>query len=726
MTAQAVESTRAHRSNSRPADGGAAPCRPGRAWPLGATLEDGGVNFAVFASGAERVEVCLFDADGANELRRVILPERTDDIWHGFVPGLGAGTRYGLRVHGPYDPQHGWRCNPYKLLLDPYARQLDRPLRGAAWQYGYPLGQDKRDLHMDTRDNAPAAAKCVVVDPRFDWGDDRHPAVPMEDSVFYEVHVRGFTRQMPGVPEALRGTFAGLASEPAIAHLKQLGVTSVELLPVQAFNDERRLIDLGLANYWGYNTIGFFAPDPRYLSGFDINEFRRMVKALHAAGLEVILDVVYNHSCEGNHLGPTLCFKGIDNRSYYRLTEDHRHYLDFTGTGNTLNASHPAMLRLIMDSLRYWVEEMHVDGFRFDLTPAIARNAQGGFDHRGPFLSAVAQDPVLKRVKMIAEPWDLGDHGYQVGGFPQGWSEWNGQYRDRVRDYWRGIEGSLPDFAAALCGSSDIYGPSRRGPRASVNLITVHDGFTLNDLVSYNDKHNEANAEDNRDGESHNRSWNGGAEGPTDDPVILAFRERQKRNFLTTLFCSRGVPLLLGGDEMSRTQGGNNNAYCQDNPVSWFDWTDARQRDPLLAFTRAMIKLRCELPVLRHNAWLTGQPDEDSRRDIVWYSVWGLEMTAEEWRNPAVRCVAAVLDARFAPAAVEPANTRSVLLVFNATGEDATFTLPVVAGHPGEWSLRIHTAEGYFEEADARKYAAPAKLQLLSHSMALLTQAPQE
>ena len=727
MTARAVGTSRAPRASPPPAAAGAsAACHSGRPWPLGATRVEGGVNFAVYASAAERVEICLFDRSGTREEQRIALPARTDDVWHGLVPGIGPGTLYGLRVHGPYDPLHGWRCNPHKLLLDPYARQIDRPLRGAAWQYAYPLGNEKRDLLMDLADNAPGAAKCVVVDAHFDWGDDRHPAIPMEDSVFYEVHVRGFTKQMPDVPENLRGTFAGLASEPAIAHLKKLGVTAVELLPVQAFNDERRLIDLGLANYWGYNSIGFFAPEPRYLSRPDINEFRAMVKALHAAGLEVILDVVYNHSCEGNHLGPTLCFKGIDNRSYYRLTEDHRHYLDFTGTGNTLNASHPAMLRLVMDSLRYWVEEMHVDGFRFDLAPAIARNGHGGFDHRGPFLSAVAQDPVLKRVKLIAEPWDLGDHGYQVGGFPQGWSEWNGQYRDRVRDYWRGIEGSLPDFAAALCGSSDIYGPSRRGPRASVNIITVHDGFTLHDLVSYNDKHNEANAEDNRDGESHNRSWNCGAEGPTDDPEILAFRERQKRNFLTTLFASRGVPLLLGGDEMGRTQGGNNNAYCQDNPISWFDWRAERRDDPLVAFTQAMVRLRRELPVLRHNAWLSGQPDGDGRRDIVWYSVWGLEMTEEEWTNPAVRCVAAVLDARFAPSHPEADANRSVLLVFNATGEDATFTLPTVPGHAGEWALRIYSGEGHFEEADAARYAPGAKLELLPHSMALLTQIPQE
>lgn len=725
MTAQAASKSQAHPVTPAPAQAGsAAPSPNGRPWPLGATLVDGGVNFAVFSSPAEKVEVCIYDHTGTREERRIALPARTDDVWHGFVPGLGAGTLYGLRVHGPYDPTHGWRCNPHKLLLDPYARQIDRPLRGAAWQYAYPLGNEKRDLQMDTVDNGPGAAKCVVVDPAFDWNGDRHPSIPMEDSVFYEVHVRGFTKQMPDVPENLRGTFAGLATEPAIAHLKELGVTSVQLLPVQAFNDERRLIDLGLANYWGYNSIGFFAPEPRYLSGSDINEFRKMVKALHAAGLEVILDVVYNHTCEGNHLGPTLCFKGIDNRSYYRLTEDHRHYLDFTGTGNTLNASHPAMLRLVMDSLRYWVEEMHVDGFRFDLAPAIARNGAGGFDHRGPFLSAVAQDPVLKKVKMIAEPWDLGDHGYQVGGFPQGWSEWNGQYRDRVRDYWRGVEGSLGDFAAALCGSADIYGHSRRGPRASVNIITVHDGFTLNDLVSYNDKHNEANAEDNRDGESHNRSWNCGAEGPTDDAEILAFRERQKRNFLTTLFASRGVPLLLGGDEMSRTQGGNNNAYCQDNPVSWFDWSDERRRDPLLEFSRALLRLRRELPVLRRNAWLTGQPDEHGRRDIGWYSVWGTEMTEEEWTNPAVRCVAAVLDARYTHGPSE--ESRSALLVFNATPEDATFTLPQVPGHEGEWVLRIYTGEGHFSEEEARRYAPEAKLELLAHSMALLTQNPEE
>jgi isoamylase len=724
MTAKAASRTRHHKTPAVPAPEQPAVvperCEPGRSWPLGATLRDGGVNFAVFAAEVEKVEICLFDRTGTREVRRLALPECIDDIWHGFVPDLGVGALYGLRVHGPYDPENGWRCNPHKLLLDPYAKALDRPLRGAAWQYAYPLGNEHRDLQQDTVDNAAGAAKCVVVDPTYDWGADRHPHVAMEQAVFYEVHVRGFTKLMPDVPEALRGTYAGLATEPAIAHLKKLGVTSVELLPVHAFNDERRLVDLGLGNYWGYNTVSFFAPEPRYMSSGNINEFRDMVKALHAAGIEVILDVVYNHTCEGNHLGPTLSFKGIDNRSYYRLTEDPRYYLDFTGTGNTLNTSHPAMLRLVMDSLRYWVQEMHVDGFRFDLAPAIARTGTGAYEHRSPLLSAVAQDPVLRTVKLIAEPWDLGDYGYQVGGFPPGWSEWNGQYRDRVRDYWRGTEGSLPDFAAALCGSADIYAPSRRGPRASVNVITVHDGFTMHDLVSYNDKHNEANAEDNRDGESHNRSWNCGAEGPTDDEAVLALRERQKRNLLTTLFASRGVPLLLGGDEMGRTQGGNNNAYCQDNPVSWFDWRDERRNDPLVDFTAALIQLRRELPVLRGATWLNGQPDVDGRRDVGWYSVWGIPMTEEEWTNPAVRCVAVVLDGKFV------VHDQSVLLVFNATAEDATFTLPEVPGHEGDWVLRIHTGEGHFTEADARRYAPQSHLELPTHSMALLTQRGQE
>jgi isoamylase len=719
MTAVAVAKPHATRARKSPAASRTLPIEAGQPGPLGATLQPGGVNFAVYSSVATKVELCLFDAAGKE--KRVALPARTDDVWHGFVPGLAAGAQYGFRVHGPYDPANGIRCNHHKLLLDPYAQALDRPLRGAAWQYAYKMGSGKRDLEPDNKDNAASAARCVVVDPGFDWQGDKPPRRPMQDTVFYEVHVKGFTKQLPEVPEHLRGTFAGLATEPAIAHLKKLGVTAVELLPIHAYNDERRLVELGLGNYWGYNTIGFFAPEPRYCANpaDGPNEFRRMVQALHAAGLEVILDVVYNHSCEGNHLGPTLSFKGIDNCSYYRLSDDRRYCMDVTGTGNTLDSSHPAMLRLIMDSLRFWVEEMHVDGFRFDLAPAIARNGQGGFDHRSPFLAAVAQDPVLRKVKLVAEPWDIGENGYQVGGFPSGWSEWNGRYRDCIRDYWRGEPGIVPEFAARLCGSSDIYQPSRRGPAACVNVITVHDGFTLNDLVSYNEKHNEANHEDNRDGESHNRSWNCGAEGPTDDAGVLALRERQKRNFLTTLFVSRGVPLLLGGDEMSRTQGGNNNAYCQDSEISWFDWSEARRNDPLIGFTAALMRLRNELPVLRHNQWLTGEPDADGRRDVGWYSVWGLPMTDEEWANPDVRCVAAVFDARFVPGG---SPRRSAMLLFNASHEDVTFTLPEVPGHDGAWKLRIHTGEGHFDEEGAAEHAAKAQFEMPAHSAVVLTQ----
>ncbi|HYD77185.1 glycogen debranching protein GlgX [Ramlibacter sp.] len=696
-------------------------CEPGRPWPLGATLDAQGVNFAVHSSVADKVEVCLFDRTGTRELRHVALPCRTGDIWHGLVPRLPAGSRYGLRVHGPYQPQQGLRCNPNKLLLDPYAKALDRPLRGGAWQYAYTLGGPARDLAMDTVDNAAGAAKCVVLDPAFDWGEDRRPGTAMADTVFYEVHVRGFTQLMDEVPPGLRGTFAGLASEPAIAHFKRLGVTAIELLPVHAFNDERRLIDLGLANYWGYNTVAFFAPEPRYCAGGDPDDFKRMVKALHAAGLEVILDVVYNHSCEGNHLGPTLFLKGIDNPAYYRLAEDRRYYDDVTGTGNTLDASHPATLRLLMDSLRYWYQEMHVDGFRFDLAPAIARNGAYDFDHRSPFLAAVAQDPVLRQAKLVAEPWDIGDNGFQVGGFPAGWSEWNGRYRDAVRDFWRGTDGAVQEFAARLAGSADIYAPSHRLPDASINLVTVHDGFTLADLVAYNEKHNEANAEDNRDGESHNRSWNSGVEGETDDEEVLALRERRKRNFLATLFCSRGVPLLLGGDEMSRTQGGNNNAYCQDNPVSWFDWSEARRQDPLIDFTRGLVALRRELPVLRENRFPSGEPDEMDRRELAWYSVWGLPMTEEEWTNPAVRCIAALFDGRFSP--VDGRASPSVLLLFNASYEAVVFTLPEIAGL-AEWRVRVDTGQGHFSPDEAERVEPLARVELEPHAMAVLVEGP--
>ena len=718
MTARAVSKPPAARRPSSAEIAAPHRCEPGRPFPLGATLEQRGANFAIYSSVAEKVELCLYDSTGSRETARIALPCRSGDIWHGFVPDIAAGTLYGYRVHGRYDPEAGLRCNPHKLLLDPYARALDRVLHGAGWQYAYKLGTPDRDLKIHATNNGSVAAKCVVVDPAFDWEGDKPPRIAMEDTVIYETHVRGFTMQMEHLAPHMRGTFSALGCKEAIAHFKRIGVTSIELLPVQAFNDERRLVDMGLNNYWGYNTVAFFAPEPRYCLGGDFNDFRRMVKSLHAAGLEVIIDVAYNHTCEGNHLGPTLSFKGIDNPSYYRLAEDRRHMMDFTGTGNTLDVSHPATLRLVMDSLRYWVEEMHVDGFRFDLAPAIARNGAGAFEHRSPFLSAVAQDPVLQRVKLIAEPWDVGPGGYQVGGFPGGWSEWNGRYRDTVRDFWRGTDGAVADFAARLCGSSDIYGPGRRTPGASVNLVTVHDGFTLHDLVSYDHKHNESNAEDNMDGESHNRSWNCGFEGPTDKPEVVQLRERQKRNFLATLFCSRGVPLLLGGDEMSRTQCGNNNAYCQDNAISWFDWGDGRAADPMMAFVRAMIQLRRELPVLRLDRWFTGEEDEQGRRDIGWYSVWGLPMTPEEWADPGVRVIAALIDGHFVPGR-EPCDT--VVLLFNASPEEVSFTLPQTPVAAGEWRVRVDTSDDA-SLAGTRRVAAADKFGLPAHSMAILTQ----
>ena len=704
---------------------------PGDPYPLGATWTGVGVNFAIFSANATAVELCLFDSTGATqETERIRLPEQTAQVWHGFLPDVRPNQLYGYRVHGAYDPATGHRFNPNKVVMDPYAKSVARTIRWADEMFGYRVGDPNEDLSFDDRDNAAYAALATVIDPAFTWGDDRPLRTPWHNTVIYEMHVRGFSHLHPGIADAQRGTYEALTREPAIAHLKKLGITAIELMPVHHHARDRHLEEKGLTNYWGYNSYGYFAPERRLAAADSpagaVREFKRMVRALHAAGLEVILDVVYNHTAEGNHMGPTLSLKGIDNASYYRLSPDNpRHYVDFTGCGNTLNMQSPQVLQLIMDSLRYWVLEMHVDGFRFDLASALARELFD-VDRLAAFFDIVHQDPVLSQVKLIAEPWDLGEGGYQVGNFPVLWTEWNGKYRDSVRRFWRGDGSTVSELATRLAGSNDLYAHNGRQPYASINFVTSHDGFTLQDLVSFNDKHNEANGEDNRDGENNNYSWNCGAEGPTEDRDITELRERQKRNFLATLLLSQGVPMISHGDELGRTQQGNNNAYCQDNAVSWFDWSDARRDDPLLAFTRSLTRLRRELPVLRQNAWLSGQPDEDSRRDIVWYSVWGLEMTAEEWRNPAVRCVAAVLDARFAPAHAEGAPNRSVLLVFNATGEDATFTLPVVAGHPGEWALRIYTPEGCFDEADAPTYAPPGRLQLPSHSMALLTQAAED
>lgn len=694
------------------------PVARGCPWPLGATLQGGGVNFAVYSSIATGVDICLYSEDD-RETARIALPACTNDVWHGHVKGLKAGQKYGLRVHGPYDPAQGLRCNPAKLLIDPYAQALDRPLRGESGQFGYELGREDEDATPSAEDSAAQMPKCRVVRSRFDWQGDAPPQVPLQDTVFYEVHVKGFTQTLPGVPEALRGTYAGLASEAAIGHLQALGVTSVELLPVQAFLDDHRLVDLGLANYWGYNTVAFFAPEPRYCAARDggVDEFKQMVKALHRAGLEVILDVVYNHTGEGNHLGPTLSLKGIDNPAYYRLSEEPRHYVDFTGTGNTVDTSSPPALRLVLDSLRYWVTEMHVDGFRFDLAPALGRDAGGAYSLRAQFFAAVGQDPVLSRVKLIAEPWDLGPDGYQLGGFPAGWMEWNGRYRDVVRDYWRGADASLPQLAACLCGSADIFAARRRLPAHSINLVTVHDGFTLADLVSYHEKHNEANGEEGRDGESHNRSWNCGAEGPTGDGAIVALRQRQMRNFLATLLLSHGTPLLLGGDEFGRSQQGNNNGYCQDSALSWFDWElagtgpgRAQQR-----FVQALIGLRRSLAVVNPTAWPAPDDPQAPCAGIAWFSVWGLPMTAEEWEDPLARCVCAVMESR--------GRGETLMLLFNASGDPATFTLPQDAA-ARQWALRIDTRSAEVHgAAQAPTVQAGEQYTLEPHSMAVLTSA---
>jgi len=564
---------------------------PGRAYPRGATWDGEGVNFAVFSEHADKVELCLFDARGRHETQRIPMRERTDHVWHCYLPQARPGQAYGYRMHGPYAPDKGHRFNPHKLLIDPCARDFIGTLRWHDALYGYTVGHAKGDLSFDRRDSAAYLPKCRVLEPAFTWGDDRRPQVPWHEMVIYELHVRGFTMRHPDVPPQFRGTYEGLASGPVIQHLRRLGVTTIELMPIHAFIDDRQLVERGLRNYWGYNTLGFFAPEARYSASGKVKEFKTMVKTLHSAGIEVILDVVYNHSCEGNQLGPTLSLRGLDNAAYYILDpENPRHYADFTGCGNTVNLEHPRALQLVMDSLRFWVEQMHVDGFRFDLASALARES-GRVEHLGGFFDAIRQDPTLNQVKLIAEPWDLGHGGYQVGNFPLGWAEWNDRYRDAMRAYWKGDGGVIGEFASRLTGSSDLYGRSGKRPHASINFVTAHDGFTLHDLVSYNEKHNQANGEDNRDGNDHNLSWNCGVEGPTDDPAIVALRERQKRNFLATLLLSQGAPMLLAGDEMGRTQGGNNNAYCQDNETSWVDWTPSAERDALRAFVRRLIAL---------------------------------------------------------------------------------------------------------------------------------------
>src|SRR5206468_7748690 len=576
----------------------------GYPYPLGATWMGNGVNFAIFSEHAIGIELCLFDnIEATEENFRIPVTERTDQIWHVFLPDVGPGQLYGFRVAGPYDPEHGLRFNSSKLLLDPYAKAIAGEVIWADEMFGYAVGGKKEDLAQDFRDDAWGVPKSVLIDTEFDWQGDRRPSVPLHNSVIYEVHVKGFSKLWQEVPEQLRGTYAALGSPVAIDYLKKLGVTAVDLLPVHAHIDDKILVDRGLTNYWGYNTIGFFAPHAQYSSsgqtGAQVSEFKSMVRNLHSAGIEVILDVVYNHTAEGNHLGPTLCFRGIDNLAYYRLHPDNpRLYLDFTGTGNTFNLLHPHTLQLVMDSLRYWVLEMHVDGFRVDLAVSLVRN-HGGFNKLHPFFEIIQQDPVLSRVKLIAEPWDVGEGGYQVGNFPAPWSEWNGKYRDAARGFWKGDEGRIGEMGYRLTGSPDLYHHNGRRPSASINFVTSHDGFTLNDLVSYNEKHNELNRDGNNDGDNNNLSWNCGVEGPTDDPQINALRERQRRNLLTTLFLSQGVPMLLGGDEWGRTQKGNNNAYCQDNEISWFDWRHDEKQKQFLEFTRKLIWFREAHPVFR-------------------------------------------------------------------------------------------------------------------------------
>jgi glycogen operon protein len=667
----------------------------GKPYPLGATWDGKGVNFAIFSAHADRVDLCLFDRRGVRETDRVELPEYTDEVWHGYLPDARPGLLYGYRVYGPYEPANGHRFNHHKLLLDPYAKALHGRLLWSDAHFGYRVGSRRADLSFDRRDNARGMPKCVVVDTAHTWGDDRRPATPWPETIIYELNVRGFTRLRDDVPAPLRGTFAGLACPGAVDHLRRLGITAVELLPIHAFVDDRRLVEHRLVNYWGYNTIGFFAPDPRYLAGGQIGEFKAMVRHLHDAGIEVILDVVYNHTAEGNEMGPTLCFRGIDNHSYYRLAPGNgRHYEDFTGCGNALRLHHPRVLQMVTDSLRYWVEQMHVDGFRFDLATTLAREVDGGYDPHSGFLDAMRQDPVLARVKLIAEPWDLGPGGYRVGGFPPGWAEWNDKYRDIVRRFWKGEGGLIGEVAGRACASRDLFDHGGRRPWASVNFVTAHDGFTLRDLVSYNEKHNEANQEDNRDGTDANYSWNCGVEGPTDDASILELRARQQRNMLATLILSQGVPMLLAGDEISNSQQGNNNAYCQDNEIGWVDWQDRPPPEgDLCEFVGRLIGLRKRHAGLRRTRFLTGGTVGNGvLKDVTWLAPEGREKTDADWNHPEARCLCFLLAGHDGRPGV-PAVDDPLLVVLNAQHAPMRYALPRVDGIAA-WESVIDTSDG--------------------------------
>jgi isoamylase len=679
----------------------------------GATCDGGGVNFSLFSANATKVELCLFDDDGRVEAERIELPEFTDEIWHGYVEDLQPGTVYGYRVHGPYQPEAGHRFNPHKLLLDPFARATIGALEWNDACFGYTIGAEEGDLSFDTRDSAPFMPKAIVVDPGVNWRGDAHrPNVSWDETIVYELHVAGYTRQRFDLPPRQRGTFAGLGSRQVVDYIKSLGVTSVELMPVHLFVDDRHLLDRGLSNYWGYNSIGFFAPHPRYLANPSggLQEFREMVSRFHDAGIEVILDVVYNHTAEGNELGATLSFKGIDNASYYRLTpENPRYYNNDAGTGNTLNLRHPRVTQMITDSLRYWAAETHVDGFRFDLGTTLARPDEC-FDDHSAFLIACIQDPVLAHVKLIAEPWDCGPGGYQMGRFPPGWAEWNDKFRDSVRDFWRGAApaGAL---APALCASADIFNRRGRKPWASLNFVTAHDGFTLNDLVSYAERHNGANGENNADGSNNNRSSNYGVEGPSDDPAIVARRQQQMRNMLATLLCAQGTPMILAGDELARTQHGNNNAYCQDNDTSWVDWQSARERQPLTRFVQRLVTLRRELPLLRQTRFFTGEIVEATgKKDVTWLAADGSEITQEQWVDNQFRCFGMLLGG-------EP---DTCLVVINGSGEDVAWTLPPICAERG-WFVGVDTSQA--EEAHITAWRDPI-YQVRGGSLALLLTKP--
>jgi glycogen operon protein len=704
-----------------PQAGYAARIAEGVPFPLGATWNGVGVNFALFSAHATKVELCLFDSTGREEIERIELPEYTDEVWHVFVPDLKPGAVYGYRVHGPYAPEEGHRFNPNKLLLDPYAKAHIGELKWAPEIFGYTLDHEDGDLSFDERDSASFVPKCKVVDANFSWSHPERNALPWERVIFYETHVRGFTMRHPAVPENLRGTFAGLGQQPVIDYIKSLGVTTVELLPIQMFVNDSYLLDKGLTNYWGYNTLGFFAADPRFFAGSNasVEEFKQMVDRFHNANLEVILDVVYNHTAEGNERGPTLSFKGIDNASYYRLMPDEpRYYINDTGTGNTLNMSHPRVLQMVTDSLRYWVSEMKVDGFRFDLATILGREPHG-FDEGGGFLDSCRQDPVLSSVRLVAEPWDCGPGGYQVGGFPPGWAEWNDRFRDTTRAFWKGDEGMVPDLAKRLTGSGDRFNRRGRRPWASVNFIAAHDGFTIHDLVSYNDKHNEANGEDNNDGHSDNKSWNFGVEGPSDDPDIRTQRERQKRNLLATLLLSQGTPMILAGDEFGRTQKGNNNAYCQDNEISWVDWEGVDDEGRALTeFVRNLTTLRHRLPVLRRGRFLTGEYNAALEvTDTRWLSPTGADLSQEQWDDAAMRCFGLVIDGRAQASGIKrPASDATLLLVLNAHHDVVNFILPEIPDGD-KWTCLLDTNMPVRDELQA--YSAGETYQVTGRSLLL-------